>query len=140
MFTDAIELAVAILGLGLVVLSVRQARAKGWAASLQMAAGGFLLMGAAAIGIVGFVVGLVFSPMAWLGVGMLAVAGVLFATGQKLEAPSGKSKKTDSLTESAGGSKGEITPSPKGKGKSKGATGDPELDDIEAILRRHGIE
>ncbi|TDD96649.1 hypothetical protein [Jiangella asiatica] len=133
MFTDAIELAVAALGLGLVVLSVRQARSKGWAASLQLAAGGFLLMGAAAVGIVGFVVGLVFSPLAWLGVASLALAGVLFATGQKLE-----SRKSGAVTESGPPPKGAVNPSP--KRASKGSTGDPELDDIESILRRHGIE
>lgn len=137
MFTDAIEIAVAVVGLGLVALSVRQGRAKDWAASLQMAAGGFLLMGASAIGIVGFVVGLVFSPLAWIGVGMLALAGILFATGQKLEAPSGaKAKRTDEVG-AASGSAGEVSA---GKGKSKASSGDSEFDDIEAILRKHGIE
>ncbi|SEF08765.1 hypothetical protein [Jiangella alba] len=138
MFTDAIEIAVAALGLGLVVLSVRQARAKGWAASLQMAAGGFLLMGASAIGIVGFVVGLVLSPMAWIGVGMLAVAGLLFVTGQKLEVPK-DSAKPKSVGESGPAPKGAVDAGPK-KGKKQQASGDPELDDIEAILRRHGIQ
>lgn len=143
MFTDAIELAVAVLGLGMVGFSIRQARAKGAAASLQMAAGGFLLMGASAIGIVGFVVGLVFSPMAWVGVGMLALAGVLFTVGQKVEAPSGKDKGSDEVTPSADEPAGEVT---SGKGKGKGKKGaedtasDGDLDDIEAILRKHGIE
>ncbi|PZF84936.1 hypothetical protein [Jiangella anatolica] len=139
MFTDAIEIAVAALGLGLVVLSVRQARAKGWAASLQMAAGGFLLMGASAIGIVGFVVGLVLSPMAWIGVGMLAVAGLLFAAGQKLEVPKG-SAKPSAVGESGPAPKGAVDAGPKKGRKQQAAAGDPELDDIEAILRRHGIQ
>lgn len=139
MFTDAIELTVAVLGLGLVVLSIKQGGTKGWAGSLQMAAGGFLLMGAAAVGMVGFVVGLVFSPLAWIGVGMLAAAGVLFTVGQRLE---GSSAKGGEVTESGKKPKGEVAPSPKSesKGSSKGSTGDDELDDIEAILRKHGIE
>ncbi|PSK99132.1 hypothetical protein CLV30_11833 [Haloactinopolyspora alba] len=147
MLTDAIEVAVAVVGLGLVVLSFRQGRAKGWAASLQMAAGGFLLMGASAIGVVEFVVGLVFSPLAWAGVGMLAIAGVLFTVGQKLEGPSGKkSKGTDEVPQSrdAAGEVAEApkTEAPKGKGKKKASesSGDSDLDDIEAILRKHGIE
>ncbi|WP_026877467.1 hypothetical protein [Jiangella gansuensis] len=136
MFTDAIEIAVAAVGLGLVVLSARQARTKGWAASLQLAAGGFLLMGAAAVGIVGFVVGLVFSPLAWVGVGMLALAGVLFAGGQKLEG-----RGSGAVAESGPAPKGAVDPAPKRQPKgSKGSAADPELDDIEAILRRHGIE
>lgn len=138
MFTDAIEIAVAILGLGLVVLSVRQARAKGWAASLQMAAGGFLLMGASAIGIVGFVAGLVLSPVAWIGVAMLGVAGLLFAAGQKLEVP--KDAKPGAVTESGPAPKGAVDSGPKRGKKQQAAGGDPELDDIEAILRRHGIQ
>lgn len=140
MFTDAIEIAVAILGLGLVVLSVRQARAKGWAASLQMAAGGFLLMGASAIGIVGFIAGLVLSPVAWAGVIMLGIAGLLFTVGQKLEVPKG-SAKADAVGESGPAPKGAVDAGPKrGKKQQQSSTGDPELDDIEAILRRHGIQ
>ncbi|MBB5788148.1 hypothetical protein [Jiangella mangrovi] len=140
MFTDAIEIAVAALGLGLVVLSVRQARAKGWAASLQMAAGGFLLMGASAIGFVGFVAGLVFSPVAWVGVGLLAVAGLLFVTGQKLEVPRGSAKAADAVGESGPAPKGAVDAAPKRGKKQQASSGDPELDDIEAILRRHGIQ
>lgn len=139
MFTDAIELAVAIAGLGLVIMAIRQAGAKGWAGSLQMAAGGFLLMGAAAIGIVGFVVGLVFSPLAWLGVASLAAAAGLFAVGQRLEGRSAP----EAVTERGAKPKGQVTQAPKAKGKAKGgkaAASDPELDDIEAILRKHGIE
>jgi hypothetical protein len=131
-FSDAIEIAVAVVGLGMVALAVKQARAKGWAGSLQMAAGGFLLMGAAAVGVVEFVAGLVFSPLAWAGVGMLALSAVLFMAGQKLEAPSGKKAVADSPGKSK--PKGQVTPSP----KDKGAAG--EFDEIEDILRRHGIQ
>ncbi|RIQ27350.1 hypothetical protein DY240_09770 [Jiangella rhizosphaerae] len=122
------------------MLSVRQARAKGWAASLQMAAGGFLLMGASAIGIVGFVVGLVLSPMAWVGVGMLAAAGLLFAAGQKLEVPKA-SATADAVGEAGPAPKGAVDAGPRrGRKQQQSSTGDPELDDIEAILRRHGIQ
>lgn len=136
MFTDVIEIAVAVAGLGLVVMAIRRAGTKGWAASLQMAAGGFLLIGAAAIGIVGFVLGLVFSPLAWLGAGALAVAAGLFAVGQKLE---GRPSPESDAVGRGPASKGEIPQSsrPKPKGAS---SSDPELDDIEAILRKHGIQ
>jgi hypothetical protein len=133
--TDAIEVAVAVAGMGMVVLAVKQARAKGWAASLQLAASGFFLMGAAAVGIVDFVVGLVFSPLAWLGMGLLAVAGVLFTIGQKLEGGSSSAK-----AEQVTGSKTKSIPSASKQRTGSRSTGDPELDDIEAILRRHGIQ
>lgn len=139
MFTDAIEIAVAILGLGLVVLSVRQARAKGWAASLQMAAGGFLLMGASAIGIVGFVAGLVLSPVAWAGVIMLGIAGLLFTVGQKLEVPKGSAGPA-AVDDSGPAPKGAVDAGPKRGRKQQQPAADPELEDIEAILRRHGIQ
>lgn len=135
MFSDAIEIAVAVVGLGLVVLSVKQARAKGWAGSLQLAASGFLLMGAAAVGVVEFVAGLVFSPLAWAGVGMLALSAVLFMAGQKLEAPSGKRAAVPE-SPSPGGPKPKGQVAPSSKDKNDGG----EFDEIEDILRRHGIQ
>ena len=54
MLQDAISIAIAAVGAVLVALSIRRARSKGAAAALQQAAVGFLLMGASAIGIVGF--------------------------------------------------------------------------------------
>ncbi|MGH9262298.1 MAG: hypothetical protein ACRD08_20760 [Acidimicrobiales bacterium] len=127
--------------MGLLVLALRQARAKGAAAALHMAAGGFLLVGASAVGIVEFVAGIVLSPLAWVGVGFLALAGVLFVVGQKLEGRVG-SGETAEVT--GPGARGAIAPAPKSKGKgkakAKAAPVDDDLADIEAILRKHGIQ
>ena len=141
-FADIVSIAVAAAGVGLLVLAIRQARAKGAAAALQMAAGGFLLVGASAVGIVDFLVGVVLSPLGWLGIGSIALAGVLFVVGQKLEgrAPKGR----EAVTE-AGSGAGALTETPKPTSKPKGrgkpaASTDDDMADIEALLRKHGIE
>lgn len=142
MLTGLIEIAVAVGGGGMVALAIKQARAKGWAGSLQMAAGGFLLMGAAAIGIVGFIAGIVLNPLAWLGVVSLGIAGALFATGQRLEGRGGK-RAGKGTSEVSGGKapkavEGKVSKAVEGK-KAEPAV-DDDLADIEAILRKHGIE
>jgi membrane protein implicated in regulation of membrane protease activity len=105
-----------------------------------MAAGGFLLMGAAAIGIIGFLAGLVLNPLAWLGIVSLGIAGVLFVTGQRLEGRSpGREAKG-----AADGARDK--PAVKGKqakaveGKKAQPTVDDDMAEIEDILRRRGIQ
>lgn len=138
MFTDLIEIAVAVGGAGLVALAIKQARAKGWSGSLQMTAAGFLLMGASAIGVVGFLAGIVLNPLAWLGIIALGIAGVLFAVGQRLEgrgrqAVEGEAKPQ---SKSQSRSRGEVE---SGKGRAETGLGD-DMAEIEEILRRRGIE
>lgn len=127
MLQDAISIAIAAVGAVLVALSIRRARSKGAAAALQQAAVGFLLLGASAIGIVGFLAGIALSPLAWLGIVSLALAGVLFVLGQRLEGrqPTRQAAKTGRPT------KGEVT--------AKAPAADDDFSDIEAILKKHGI-
>jgi membrane protein implicated in regulation of membrane protease activity len=124
---DAISIAIAAVGAVLVALSIRRARSKGAAAALQQAAVGFLLMGASAIGIVGFLAGIALSPLAWLGIVSLALAGVLFVVGQRLEGrqPTRRAATTGRPT------KGEVT--------AKAPAAEDDFSDIEAILKKHGI-
>lgn len=139
MLTNLIELAVALGGGGMVALAVKQARQKGWAGSLQMAAGGFLLIGAAAIGIIGFLAGLVLNPLAWLGIVALGIAGVLFVAGQRLEGRSAGREAADAPD-------GTATKAVRGKqakaveGKKAQPAVDDDMAEIEEILRRHGIQ
>ena len=86
-------------------------------------------MGASAIGIVGFLAGIVFDPLAWLGVVGLGIAGVLFMAGQRLE---GRSPKA--IQPAAGR---QDVPA---KRNAKAPAVDDDLADIEAILRKHGIQ
>jgi hypothetical protein len=136
-----ISIAVAIIGTGMVGYAVREVRTKGGPAALQMAAFGLLLVGASLTGLVRFMTTLALNPAAWIGIGLLSLAGVLFVVGQKLEGPSGKQKKTKKIEQAEGSKKREaVEPSPKRKSKGGSKTGDDDFDDIEAILRKHGIE
>jgi threonine/homoserine/homoserine lactone efflux protein len=119
----------------MVAVAVREVRTKGAAAAFQMAAFGALLIGASATGLVRFMTTLVFNPLAWVGVGFLALAAVLFLVGQKLEGPSEKPKKAKQVERS--GKRPAVEPAPKRK---NAAASDDDFDDIEAILRKHGIE
>jgi membrane protein implicated in regulation of membrane protease activity len=124
---DVISIAVAALGASFVALSVRRARSKGADAALQLAAVGFLLMGASAIGIVGFLAGIALSPLAWLGIISLALAGVLFVVGQRLEG-----RQSPRQAASTGRpAKGEVA--------AKAVAAEDDFSDIEAILKKHGI-
>jgi hypothetical protein len=137
MLSDVIAIAVAVGGGGLVALSIKQARAKGWAGSLQMAAAGFLLIGAAAIGVVGFLAGLVLNPLAWLGVIALGIAGLLFAAGQRLE---GRAAGKGGQPAVEGGGKQQGTQRKAVEGRKRESAVDEDMAEIEEILRRHGIE
>ena len=129
MLQDLISIAVAAGGVGLVALAVRQARSKGWAGSLQLAAGGFLLIGASAIGIVGFLAGIVLSPLAWLGVVALGLAGVLFIAGQRLESRTPKAADGQAVERRR-----------QTAVEAKPPAVDDDMAEIEEILRRHGIQ
>lgn len=79
----------------------------------------------------------VFSPSVWLGVVTAGVAVVLFVvSGTLLRRESTRRAQASPAT---GGLPGTATPPPAVGGRSKGRSGDPELDEIEAILRKHGI-
>lgn len=142
MLSDLISLAVALGGGGMIALAIKQARSKGWAGSLQMAAGGFLLLGATAIGVVGFLADIVFNPLAWLGVVALGIAAALFTVGQRLEGRARGRTKVEQPDESAptkfdrgsGGSSKAV----EGRKPAQGV--DDDVAEIEDILRRHGIE
>jgi hypothetical protein len=125
---DAISIAIAAVGAVLVALSIRRARSKGAAAALQQAAVGLLLIGASAIGIVGFLAGIALSPLAWLGIVSLALAGVLFVVGQRLE---GRQPTRRAATTGRRPTKGEVT--------AKAPAAEDDFSDIEAILKKHGI-
>jgi hypothetical protein len=73
---------------------------------------------------------LVFSPVVWLGVVLTGVSAVLFGASALVR---GRTAPRE-----LGPTSRAATPA-KGPTKGKAAIGDGDLDDIEAILRRHGI-
>lgn len=70
---------------------------------------------------------LVFSPVVWLGIVLTGVSAVLFGASALLRG------------RSAPRELGAPTPRTAAPDKGRAAIGDGDLDDIEAILRRHGI-
>lgn len=140
MLTDLIAIAVAVGGAGMIAAAFRQAKTKGWGGSLQMMAAGLLLIGASAIGMVGFLAGIVLNPLKWLGVVAMGLGAVLFIAGQRLEGRRGVSRRDKADGETSSGKSAE----PKeveGKKKDSAAAGmDGDMAEIEDILRRHGID
>lgn len=141
MLTDLIAIAVAVGGAGMIAAAFRQAKTKGWGGSLQMMAGGLLLIGASAVGIVAFLAGIVLNPLKWLGVVAMGLGAVLFIAGQRLEGKRGPARRD----KPEGGASSEKSAEPKaveGKKKQDSAAAgmDDDMADIEDILRRHGIE
>lgn len=94
---------------------------------------------------------LVFSPSVWLGIILAGISAVLFGTARALRSRgAGKKavgKKTEPGAVAAGGTASVEARKPKGaqkksaeRGSGKKGSGEEALDDdIEAILRRHGI-
>ena len=145
MLTDLIAIAVAVGGGGMIFTAFRQAKTKGWAGSLQMMAGGLLLIGAAAIGIVGFIAGIALNPLKWLGVVAMGLGAAMFVAGQRLEGNRGILRRRDKADrESSAADKPAKPAKPKQvegrKSDSAMAGMDEDMAEIEEILRRRGID
>ncbi|MFC0041081.1 hypothetical protein [Actinomadura rayongensis] len=131
----AISLGVTILGL---VASWGVYRRRGAATGLRGASLALVPLAAAMTGVTEFLVDLAFSPVKWIGVGVAGLAVVLYlSSGAMLsrragaapaEAPAGKKARPQ-----AGGGRGAVEPPARRGG------GDPELAEIEEILRNRGI-
>lgn len=137
--TTWVVLGLTLTLLGLVV-SVFVWRARGAGAGLRAVAWSLLPAAAGLTGVLrlladiggsigGWAVRLVFSPVVWLGIVLAGLAVVLFAVSAALRRRSGRRP-------AAG------PPAVKGKAAGGAAAGGDDLDnidDIEAILRKHGI-
>ncbi|MDL4777035.1 MULTISPECIES: hypothetical protein [Thermomonosporaceae] len=134
----AISLGVTLVGL---VASYGAYRARGAGAGLRGAAWSLVPVAAAMTGVTEFFVDLAFSPVKWAGVAVTGLAVLLYLTsGAMLSrrkaavAEGGAAKAPKAARRSGGGSRGEVeraAPKP---------AGDPELAEIEKILRDRGIQ
>lgn len=150
---QAIGVLLTVLGL---VTSVLVWRAKGPASGLRGVAWSLLPLAAGLTGvlkliwqigtnIVDWAVRLVFSPVVWAGVAVAGVALMLFAVSAALRAREGTAARRSGAGPGAG--RPQLTAersSPPARGRRTKTAGsaagsDPELDDIEEILRKHGI-
>ncbi|MFD0903746.1 hypothetical protein [Actinomadura sediminis] len=138
----AISLGVTLLGL---VISWGVARRRGAATGVRGAALSLVPVGAALTGVTGFLADLVFDPEKWAGVVVLGLAVVLYmASGAMLARRSGGGRKGGEGKSGGksggegGGRRAAAGKAPKGEvGGAQGA--DPEMAEIEEILRNRGI-
>jgi threonine/homoserine/homoserine lactone efflux protein len=136
-FLFTISTAVTVLGL---VGSWAAARKRGMASGLRGAAWSLVPLGAYLTGLTKFLSDLVFSPVKWAGVIVLAFGGVLYLTsGVMLRKGAGAS----SVDSGAKRPEGAPKSAPAGgtpKAVEKRQQGvDPDLADIEQILKNRGI-
>jgi len=131
----AISLGVTALGL---LISWGLYRRRGAASGLRGAAWSLVPLAAAMTGVTGFLADLAFSPARWAGVAVAGLAVVLYLTsGAMLSRRAGGGGRA---VRRGGGSAGAAT-APKGRAveKARPAGADPEMAEIEEILRNRGI-
>jgi hypothetical protein len=141
---QALGLTLTLLGLGLSALVWRR---RGATAGLRGVAWSLLPLAAALTGtlrlgwqvgdaVVDWAVGLVFSPVVWLGIVLAGVSVVLFVV-------TGFLRRRSAAAGGKAPARGQVTAtrsSPPATAKGAGPAAEEGLeDDIEAILRRHGI-
>jgi hypothetical protein len=138
---DLISLGVTLVGL---VISWGVFRRRGAASGMRGAALSLVPLAAAMTGVTEFFVDLAFSPVKWAGVGVAGLAVLLYLTSGAM-----LSRRAEAGSDSAGGkaaARGAAEPKAAGRGgKPRGAvgggqpSGDPEMAEIEKILRDRGI-
>lgn len=140
--------AIALLGVILAGLAWRRGskgRVLQWAAVAIVPFGlyltGFLsLLWKAAVALVQWAVRLVFSPTLWIGVSIVGFCVLLFVIGGILARLSGDAKPREKRKKVSGGSDKPQVGRGSGPKKTGQAESDPELDEIEALLKSRGIE
>ncbi len=148
---QALGLTLTLLGL---VVSFLVWRRRGPAAGVRGVAWSLIPLAAALTGtlrlgwqvadaVVDWSVRLVFSPVVWLGVSLAVLSGVLFVVSGVVRSRSPRSSRSSSRSSStrsaAGSPAGTRAVEPTRGSNAAGGTPD-DLDDIEALLKKHGIE
>lgn len=144
---------ISVAVLGVVVAVVLWARRRRGRAMQALAVGalpfGLYLTGllplvwSGAVELVRWAGGLIFNPAVWAGMGLLALAVVLWVVGGMVARRTpGRVREPKAVSQAAGRSGrgvGTGTKAPAGQSDA-GGSGDSELDEIEALLRKRGIE
>ena len=89
--------------------------------------------------VVSWAVRLVFSPVVWLGLVLAGVSVVLFGVSGAMRAR-GTGSKRQAKDRSVRSRQAEELPEQRSARKAEPAVKDEDMDDIEAILRKHGIQ
>jgi hypothetical protein len=136
-FLFSISLAVTVLGLA---GSWAAGRRRGAASGLRGAAWSLVPLGAYLTGLTKFLADLVFSPAKWAGVIVLGLGAVLYMTsGVMLRRGGGAEAGSGRAADGRGGSGGASKAASKGAVEDRKAAVDPDLAEIEQILKNRGI-
>ncbi|MFD5428745.1 hypothetical protein [Streptomyces sp. NPDC127084] len=147
MLAETICSAAAAAGLGIAAVTAYRKR---YLSAARIAAYALVPLGLVLTGAVGWLAGTAFSPVAWVGVGLLGLSWVLFSTTRRAERRAlGKKAREDpspTAGAAAGGQAGQLKPGKRAKASNQssrpaagGAGGGDDFSDIEAILKKHGI-
>ncbi|TLQ46991.1 hypothetical protein [Streptomyces marianii] len=150
MIAETICAAVSAAGLGIAAVAAYRKR---FLTAARIAAYALVPLGLVLTGVVEWAAGTVFSPAAWVGVGLLGAAWGLFTTTRAVERrrlarasaedAAGPRPVAPSASAPAVGRAGRPAAGPGGAAKAKGkqpaAGTDDDFSDIEAILKKHGI-
>lgn len=151
MLAETICAAVSAAGLGIAAVAAYRKR---FLTAARVAAYALVPLGLVLTGVVEWAAGTVFSPTAWVGVGVLGAAWGLFMTTRAVErrraarasvgdGGTGPHAVAPSASAPALGKAGRPAAEPGGRAKPKGkqpaAGTDDDFSDIEAILKKHGI-
>lgn len=136
-FLFTISTAVTVLGL---VASWAAVRKRGMASGMRGAAWSLVPLGAYLTGLTKFLADLVFSPVKWAGVIVLALGGVLYMTSGVMLRRGGGTSSVDSGEKKTGGApkRAPAGGTPKAVEKRQPAA-DADLAEIEQILKNRGI-
>jgi hypothetical protein len=149
---QALGLLLTVLGL---LLSIVLWRRRGPAAGIRGAAWSLLPLAAGLTGtlrllwqigdsILSWAVRLVFSPVVWLGIATFAVSIMLFAVSAAMRARGVGGRREAGRAVEGGADRGvrggkDSLPGTASRRRAEPAVQDKDMDDIEAILRKHGI-
>jgi hypothetical protein len=156
MIAETVCSAVSVAGLGIAAVTAYRKR---FLAAARLAAYSLIPIGLVMTGAVKWVVNTAFSPTAWAGFGLLAVAWLLFLLTRAIERRSGGTRKERKAAKAAA-EQGAVAPAasapslggraaaaqpavrpaqqPQAKGQAKAGASE-DFSDIEAILKKHGI-
>lgn len=129
--TFLISLTITVLGL---LASWGVYKSRGVASGMRGAAWSLVPMAAYMTGLTGFFVSLVFNPLRWAGVILAGLAAVLYVTSGVMLRRRAEARGETAPKAAKGGKAKAVEQKP-----SAAASGDPDLADIEAILRKRGI-
>lgn len=128
--TFLISLAITVLGL---VASWGAYKRRGAASGMRGAAWSLVPIAAYMTGLTTFITGLVFNPLKWAGVVLAGLAALLYVTSGVMLRRRAEEGGETKAAKAGGGSKAVEQKRP------SAVSGDPDLADIEAILRKRGI-